>query len=438
MTQLLSSKDIFKIALPIMLSNVSTPLIGVVDTVIIGQTPDPSLIGAVAVSALIFTFVFWAFGFLRMGTTGLTAQAVGAENKDEIIASLGRSLLLASTIGVILIVLQQPIAHVAFSLLGASENVELSASEYFDIRIWSAPATLINYVILGWLIALGKSKQALLLQLTLNCSNMVLDALFVLALDYGVAGVAWGTLISEYFAAALGFSLVFRAQQTLGGRWDLSIILDRKKIRRNLTVNVDIMIRSLALILIFSWFTASGARMGDLTLAANAVLLHFMSVSAYFLDGIAVASEKFVGEAFGRRSREFFIRSCKLTTAWAVAVAATISIFLLLTGEDIVNFITVDEDVRAMAHEYVIFAALTPIIGVWCFQLDGIFIGATAADKMRNSMLLSTTLFFLTWFLLQSWGNLGLWIAFVCHFIYRALTLSFQFPSVSRSVESAA
>ena len=426
----ISQRDLFKVAIPIMIANVSTPLIGVVDTIIIGRVPDPALIGSVAIASLIFTFIYWGFGFLRMGTAGLTAQAAGANDQREIRATLARSALLAIIIGLGLITLQYPISELSFYLINGSARVELLANEYFDIRIWSAPATLTNYVLIGWLIAVGKARHALALQLLLNVSNILLDIIFVLGLNMGVKGVALGTLLSEYSAAVAGIIIVLIVQNRLPGSWSFKGVLAKKQMVRNLTVNADILIRSLALIVVFTWFTASSAAFGDTVLAANAVLLHFLTVSAFFLDGIAFATEKFIGESVGKNSRRYFSAATKLTTIWAGGIATLISIGFVIYGPNIIDFITVDDSIRETAKEYVIFAALAPLIGVWCFQLDGIFIGATATALMRNSMLISTLLFFITWKILEDLDNLGLWIALLSHFFYRTLTLYLQLPKV--------
>ena len=426
----ISQRDLFKVAIPIMIANVSTPLIGVVDTIIIGRVPDPALIGSVAIASLIFTFIYWGFGFLRMGTAGLTAQAAGANDQREIRATLARSALLAIIIGLGLITLQYPISELSFYLINGSARVELLANEYFDIRIWSAPATLTNYVLIGWLIAVGKARHALALQLLLNVSNILLDITFVLGLNMGVKGVALGTLLSEYSAAVAGIIIVLIVQNRLPGSWSFKGVLAKKQMVRNLTVNADILIRSLALIVVFTWFTASSAAFGDTVLAANAILLHFLTVSAFFLDGIAFATEKFIGESVGKNSRRYFSAAAKLTTIWAGGIAMLISIGFVIYGPNIIDFITVDDSIRETAKEYVIFAALAPLIGVWCFQLDGIFIGATATALMRNSMLISTLLFFITWKILEDLDNLGLWIALLSHFFYRTLTLYLQLPKV--------
>jgi multidrug resistance protein, MATE family len=427
-------RAVLAIAVPIMISNLSTPLLGVVDTAVIGRIPDPAYIGAVAVGALVFSFVFWAFGFLRMGTTGLTAQAFGANDTAEIGASLARALLIAVGIGTVLIALQWPIAEITFGLLEGSVRVEALAREYYDIRIWAAPATLINYALLGWFVGLGRARTALALQLVLNLSNMALDAWFVLGLDMGVKGVALGTLIAEMLAAAVGLAIAARYLRKLGQRWDFARLLAAERIVRTLAVNRDIMIRSLALIFVFAWFLAQGAKSGDGILAANAVLMHFVTVTAYFLDGFAFAAEALVGRAVGAARRPGLIAATRLTTWWAAGVALLASLLLVVLGPMIVDLLSVDPTVRALARIYLPWAALAPLAGVWCFQLDGIFIGATRTPQMRNAMLVSLAIFLAAWLALAPFGNHGLWAALYVHYLARAATLFWCFPGLVRAV----
>ena len=417
-----------------MISNLSTPLLGVVDTGVIGQIPDASLIGAVALGALVFTFVFWAFGFLRMGTTGLTAQAFGADDAEEVRASLGRALLVAGVVGVCLILVQWPIRELAFALLESSERVESFGKTYFDIRIWAAPATLANYALLGWFIGMGKARIALLLQLVLNISNMLLDVWFVLGLDMGVRGVAAGTLIAEYLAAIVGILMAARHLRVLGGRWESARLLDPIRIARTVAVNRDIMIRSLSLIFVFAWFVAQGARYGETVLAANAILMHFVSVSAYFLDGFAFAAEVLVGKAVGAANRAGLSQASRMTTWWAAGVALLTTLFLVVFGTTLIDVLTVEPGVRSMAREFLPWAMLAPLVGVWCFQLDGIFIGATRSADMRNAMLVSAAIFLVAWYALTPLGNQGLWAALYVHYVARTLTLLYYFPGLRRSV----
>ena len=431
---MITHRSVLAIAAPIMVSNLSTPLLGVVDTGVIGQIPDASLIGAVALGALVFSFVFWAFGFLRMGTTGLTAQAFGADDAHEVRASLGRALLIAAVVGVCLILAQWPIRELAFSLLDGTDRVERFARQYFDIRIYAAPATLANYALLGWFIGMGKARIALVLQLVLNISNMLLDAWFVLGLDMGVRGVAAGTVIAEYLAAAVGILIAARHLRVLGGRWEKQRLFDPLRIARTVAVNRDIMIRSLSLIFVFAWFVAQGAKYGETVLAANAILMHFVSVSAYFLDGFAFAAEALVGKAVGAANRSGLSQASRMTTWWAAGIALLATLFLTAFGTTLIDLLTVEPTVRLVAREFLPWASLAPLIGVWCFQLDGIFIGATRTPDMRNAMLLSALVFMFAWYALTPYGNHGLWAALYVHYAARALTLLFYFPGLRRSV----
>jgi MATE family multidrug resistance protein len=430
----LSHRTVLAIALPIMISNLSTPLLGVVDTAVVGQIPDASHIGAVALGALIFNFAFWAFGFLRMGTTGLTAQALGASDANEIRAALGRAVLIAVAVGAALLALQWPIRALAFSFLHGSPTVESLAREYYDIRIWAAPATLINYALLGWFIGLGRARVALALQLILNVTNMALDAWFVLGLDMGVRGVALGTLVAEILAAGAGLVIAARHVRTIGGRWDSSRLLAGDRLRRTIAVNGDIMIRSLALITAFAWFVAQGAQQGDVVLAANAVLMHFITVSAYFLDGLAFAAEALVGRAVGAANRTGLAAAARVTTRWAAGVAVLAWLCLAMAGTVLIDALTVDPATREAARTYLPWAAFAPLVGVWAFQLDGIFIGATRTAAMRNAMLLSLAIFFAAWWALTPFGNHGLWAALYVHYAARTATLLFFLPGLLRSV----
>nr|WP_249115991.1 MATE family efflux transporter [Azoarcus sp. L1K30] len=425
-------RRVLRIAFPVVLSNVSTPLIGVVDTAVVGRIADPAYIGAVALGALVFTFVFWAFGFLRMGTTGLTAQALGRGDTDELVAGLGRALSIAAAVGVALIVLQAPIRAVAFSLLEGSDKVEALARSYYDIRIWAAPATLANYALLGWFIGLGRTDIGLVLQLVLNLVNVALDAFFVLGLDLDVRGVALGTLCAEYGAAVVGLIVAVRYMRRHGARFRRPRLTLSDRLRDTLAVNRDIMIRSLALIFVFVWFMAQGARSGDVTLAANAVLMQFVSISAYFLDGLAFAAEALVGRALGARDRAAFSAAVRLTTAWAAGIALMISLVYFLAGAWVVDVLTSDPATRSAARVYLPWAALAPLAGVLAFQLDGIFIGATRSVDMRNAMLVSLAAFLLAWWALLPWGNHGLWAALYVNYLARTLSLAWFYPALAR------
>ncbi|GIT14703.1 MAG: MATE family efflux transporter [Gammaproteobacteria bacterium] len=430
----LTHRAITKIALPVMIANISTPLIGVVDTAVVGQIPDPAYIGAVAVGSLIFSFAFWAFGFLRMGTTGLTAQAFGARENDEVSASLGRALLIALAAGTALIALQWPIREIAFGLLAGSEQVEFLARGYFDIRIWAAPATLANYALLGWLIGLGRTDIGLVLQLVLNLTNIALDALFFLGFGWDVRGVAFGTVLAEWSAAGIGLMIAIRHLRRFGGLWSLERLLAVDRLRRTMSVNGDIMIRSLALIFVFVWFMAQGARQGDVILAANAVLMHLISISAFFLDGLAFAAEALVGRAVGAAHRAGLVAAARMTTLWAGAVALFLSLVIGVLGAEFIDLLTVDASARSAARTYLPWAIGMPLLGVWAFQLDGIFIGATRTVEMRNAMLISLLIFLIAWWLSLPLGNHGLWVALYINYLARIGTLYYHYPALVRSV----
>jgi multidrug resistance protein, MATE family len=430
----LTHRTVLAIAVPVMISNVSTPLIGIVDTAIVGRYPNPMYIGAVAVGSLIFTFTFWAFGFLRMGTTGLTAQALGARDNDELAAGLGRALLIAAAAGTALIVLQWPIRECAFALLGASPNVEHLARGYFDVRIWAAPATLANYALLGWFIGLGRTDIGLILQLVLNLTNAALDAGFVLGFGWGVWGVAFGTTLAEYIAAATGIVIAVRHLRRIGSHWSRERVLAPARLKRAFVVNSDIMIRSLALIAVFVWFTSQGARHGDVTLAANSILMQFIAASAFFLDGLAFAAEALVGRAVGAAQRYGLTVAARMTTLWAAGVALLLASVLALFGPPFIDALTVDPSARAAARVYLPWAAAAPLLGVWAFQLDGIFIGATRTADMRNAMLVSLAIFLGAWWLLLPFGNTGLWAAFYVHYVARTGSLLYYYPALVRSV----
>jgi len=430
----LTHREVLTIAIPVMISNVSTPLIGIVDTGVVGQIPNPAYIGAVAVGSLVFSFVFWAFGFLRMGTTGLTAQALGARDSDEMTACLGRALLVAALAGAALISLQWPIRSVAFGLLSGSEEVETLARAYFDIRVWAAPATLANYALLGWFIGLGRTDIGLVLQLVLNLSNMMLDALFVLGFGWDVRGVALGTLLAECLAAAIGLLIATRYLRGIGGRWSRERLFDSARLRRTIAVNGDIMLRSLALVSVFVWFMSEGAKQGNVILAANAVLMHFISVGAFFLDGLAFSAEALVGRALGAAQRAGLKAAAGMTTIWAAGVAVALSIVFATFGAGAIDLLTVDPAAREAARTFLPWAAGAPLLGVWAFQLDGIFIGATRTVDMRNAMLLSLAIFFAAWWALLPHGNHGLWAALYVHYVARVATLGFYYPRLLRSV----
>ena len=432
--QPLTHRAVLAVAVPIMIANASTPLLGIVDTTIIGQLGPAHLIGAVALGALILDFVLWPFAFLRMGTTGLASQSDGAGDADQVFAVLARALAIAAATGIALIALQSPLRQLAFGVLSGSEAVEGAAMRYFDIRIWSAPMALANYALLGWFIGLGRATTALVLQLLLNGTNIAANIIFVVGLGWDVDGVAAGTLIAETLAMVAGLALAGRELAGRGGRLNRPLFLEARQWRRTLGLNFDIMIRSVAVIFAFSFFTAQGAKSGDIILAANAVLMHFYAITGNMVDGFAFAAERFVGFAVGSRSRARLINAIRMTFAWAIGLSALASILLLAASGLIIDLMTINETVRATAREYAVWAAFSPLVGVVCVQLDGVFVGATRSADMRNMMLLSVVIYIAAWALLTpQFGNHGLWASLWVLLIARGVTLAMRLPALVRS-----
>lgn len=419
---------------PIVLSNLSTPLLGLVDTGIMGQLGDAKYISGVALGSLIFTFLFWAFGFLRMGTTGLVAQAFGAGDGDELRAALGRALLIAGILGALCWLLQSPLKLFSFQLIQGEADAKLLAQNYFDIRIWSAPFTLANYALIGWLLGQQRSGLALLLQVYLNGMNVGLDALFVLHWGWGVEGVALGTVLAETSAAFVGLGIALFVLRDIEGRWQGHLIIARDKVWQTLSVNRDIMIRTLLLMSAFAFFTLEGARQGNELLAANAILMQLVATSAYFLDGFAFAAEAFIGEAFGSRDRRRFDLAVRLSTFWALATSVVVSALFWFQGANFIGMMTINEDVHTLAMHYLGWAAMLPVLSVWCYQLDGIFIGAVRTVEMRNTAAVSLVLFFVSFWFLTPYGNHGLWAALALFNVGRALALGLYYPRLRRSV----
>ena len=427
---------VWRLAAPIILSNLSIPLVGAVDTAVVGHLPDPAYIGAVALGAVVFSFLYWGFGFLRMGTTGFVAQAYGAGELDEMRSSIARALLLAVLLGSVVVALQWPIGHAALWALDADPQIESLTEDYYRIRVWSAPGALLQYVVLGSLIGLQNTRAVLVLQLVLNGTNVVLDLVFVVGFGWDVKGVAAATLISECLAAGVGLWLLQRSLRPLGGRYDRTTLLDRVQLTSLLRVNGNIFIRTLCLISAFAYFTALGSSLGALTLAANAVLMHLQQFLAYGLDGFAHAAETLAGSAYGRRDRSAFRAAVRTATIWAAAVALVYTALYAIAGTGFIALLTNIESVRAEAQRYLPWLIAAPIISVWSFQLDGIFIGTTHTREMRNGMIISLIVFAAaTWSLMSLFGNHGLWAALMIFMIARALTLGWWFRRIDLALQ---
>ena len=426
-------RSVLAVAVPIMLSNVSEPLIGVVNTAVIGQLKEPYYIGAIAVGALVFSFLFWGFGFLRLSTGGLSAQALGAGDRTELVAVLIRALMIGLAAGIGLIILSPLIREAAFNLIGGSPQVRSHAETYFNYRIFAAPAALANYCVMGWFIGQSRARLAFLVQLFLNLTNMALSAFFVLGLGLTSDGVGLAALIAEWSAVILALVLAAMILRGMGAHVSWPRILDKSRFKRTLLMNGDVMIRTLCLVFAFTFFTARGARAGDVIVAANAVLLNLFEVSAYLIDGFAYASEALVGQSVGARNRERFRAAVWLTSIWAMVVGVVCSLVIWFLGPSIIDMMTLSDTVRETARVYLPWVAVSPVLGVICFQFDGIFTGAMATRDMRNMMILSLAIFLLAWWLLEApFGNHGLWAALNIFFIARGITFATRMPSLER------
>jgi MATE family multidrug resistance protein len=414
-----------------MVANLTTPLIGIVSTTAIGRLGDAAMLGGVAMASVLFDCMFWLFGFLRMSTVAFTAQSLGSGETSELRAILLRGLIVAALVGVVLIVLQIPLATILLGAMGGSEGVTHAAKTYFTIRIWSSPLALGNYVVLGWLIGQARARLALGTQVTINLINAAVTVLLVLVFDFGIAGAAIAAVIAEAAGLALGGLIAHRLSQ---GQVAVSrvMLFDRAKLMRMLAVNRDILIRTAALITAFLFFTAQGARAGDMTLAANAVLNNFLMISGFFLDGLANAAEQLCGRAYGARNKDAFAGAVKLVVMWGFGFALAVAACFLLFGPALIDIMTASVDVRRIARDYLPFVIFAPLLGVFAFAYDGVYIGATWARDMRNLMLLSLLIFLAAWFALRSFGNAGLWAAFLVHYAARGGLEALRYPALLR------
>ncbi|MCC5971557.1 MAG: MATE family efflux transporter [Pararhodobacter sp.] len=429
----LTNRRVLRIALPIILANVTVPLIGLVDTAVVGQLGQAAPIGAVGLGAVILAAVYWIFGFLRMGTTGLTAQAFGAGDTAETGAILKRGLLIAGAAGLALIAIQGPFLWGAFRLAPASDAVEDLTRSYLAIRIYGAPATIALYALTGWLIALERTRGVLVLQLVINLINVGLDLWFVLGLGWGVEGVAAASLVAEYTGLALGLWLCRSAFSGPRGR-----VFDGPKLRRMASVNGDIMLRSVLLQGSFTTFVFLAAGKGDTTLAANQILLQFLEVMAYLLDGFAFSAETLVGQAVGARRVAALRRSVRLTGVWGAGGAVVMGGGFALIGPAAIDVMTTAPEVREAARLYLPWVVAAPMVSIAGYMLDGVFIGATRTRDMVKAMMISVAIYVLALWAFQGLENHGLWAALMVLNATRGVTMALFYPRIPASLKEAA
>ncbi|MET7246310.1 MATE family efflux transporter [Methylobacterium sp. EM32] len=423
-------RRILALALPMTLANVTTPLLGLVGTAAVGRLGDASLLGALALGAVVFDYLFWTFGALRMATAGLTAQATGAGDRPEIDRTLARALAVAVTVGLVMVALQGPLGALALTLFGASPAVTTALAGYFAVRIWCAPFTLANYAILGSTLGRGRTDLGLGLQVAINAVNVALTLLFVLGLGYGVAGAALATLLAEVAGTILGL-VVLRRLGSRPWRVPLSEIAERAGLARMLAVNGDVMVRTLALITALALFTGLGARAGDVTLAANAVLQNLFLIGSFFLDGFATAAEVLCGQALGARDEGAFRGAVRLSLGWCLGFALAISGLFLAVGGPFIDAITTAPEVRALAHDFLAYAALTPLAAAAAFAFDGVYIGATWTRAMRNLMLAALAVDAALLAAMRDLGNTGLWLAMLAFLAVRGLGQAAFYPRLA-------
>lgn len=421
------------LALPLTLATITTPVLGAVDTAVVGYLDSPHYLGGVAVAALIFNTLYWLFGFLRVSTSGFTAQAAGRSSASDMNILFARPLLLAALIGSFFIVFQLPIREAAFALLQPPAQVAAQADAYFGYRIWGAPFALMQYVVIGWLVGSSKVNIALLLQLGANVLNMGLDVLFVFYIGMGAAGVGLATLIAEVSAAAAGLGYILWKTRMPFSLFRSGSLWKKEPLLHMLRVNRDLFIRTFCLLAVFAWFTSSGARFGEVTLAANAILFQIHFIMAYFFDGLSNAGSITSGRAIGRQNKPLLSKAMKIGMVWSAAVAAAATAVMLLAGPSIVGWFTSIIEVQETAGEYSIWVVWFPAAGFAGLQLYGFFIGATQTAPIRNSLIYSMIVFFIIWWAaLPVLGNHGLWLAFIMFSLSRSLILAAYVPRLLR------
>ncbi len=428
-----TTRDMWRIAAPMILSNISVPLLGMVDTGVTGHLDSPTYLGGVAIGGTIFTFLYLGMNFLRMGTTGIAAQNYGAGDYDALRVSLGQALIVSLGIALLILLLQAPLGAVSLTLLGGDAETQAHAATYFSIRVWSAPGTLANYALIGWFLGLQNARVPLYVFLTINLTNIVLDLLFVIGLGMDVDGVALASVIAEYTGLALGVTFALRELRRHPGRWIRERLTKLSAYMAFFSVNANLFVRTMALMFTFAFVTAQGARLGPAVLAANAVLMNFQNLTSLGLDGIAHAAEAMVGKAVGAKDKAELSSTVRLTLRWSLVFAAGYTLVYLVAGVWIIHLLTDLPDVRATATTYLPWLIAAPLISAWCFLYDGVYVGMTLAREMRNIMLFSTFVVFVpAWFLAQPLGNHGLWLALMLFFASRGIGMHLGYRKAMR------
>ncbi|MBU2713483.1 MATE family efflux transporter [Zooshikella harenae] len=416
--------DVWRFAWPMIIANVTTPLLGLVDAAVLGHLPSPIYLGAVAIGASVFSCIYWSMGFFRMGTTGLIAQAYGARDSRSIIRILFQSLILAILIGLLLVFFAKPLFLLSITFFQPSLSVSSEFASYYFVRIYSAPAVLINFALLGWLIGMHKARAPLYLMLLANSLNIVLDVLFVMGFGMTAKGVALATVFADYVSMSFGLYLVVRVLRERDIQLDFSGVYYKAGFFQLLSVNRHLFLRSLSLLFSFAFFTAQGARLGDTVLASNAILINFLLFIANGLDGFAHAAEALTGKAIGEKSKTLFKATVRTTGLWSAIMAMFFFIAFYMGGELIISLLTDIDEIRQEAGYYLPWLIALPLVAVWSYWMDGVFIGLARTDVMQNTTLAATLCFFLpVWYLAKPLGNHGLWLAFYAFSFARSVLM---------------
>lgn len=422
---------LWRLAAPMMLSNVSIAVLGLIDTAVIGHLANPSYLAGVAIATVLFDFLYWGVTFLRMGTTGIVAQVHGSDNAQQVGSTLRDALVIGLAIASLMLFLRAEILGFGLNLINGSAAATTHAERFFEIKIWGAPGVLATMVFIGWLIGMQNARAAMILAAVPCLLHAALDILFVVIMELGIPGAAYAALVRAYFSAALGVWLVIQelrrrsVTMTFSWRW--------LGMRRLLSLNGNIMLRTLCLIATFAFFTRQGAIQGDITLAANVILLNFQMLTALALDGFANALEALVGLSIGASDRVRFLAAVALGMFWSILFAVLFVGIYLIFGTSLIASLTDIFELRHEAGRFMVWAAISPIVSVWCFVFDGIFIGATKGREMRNSMVFAAFFVFLpAWYLLQPLANHGLWIAFLLFFAARGISMGWYYVKIDR------
>ncbi len=415
------NRDVWRIALPMILSNITVPLLGMVDTGVVGHLESEVYLAAVAIGATVFAVLYTGVNFLRMGTTGIAAQCYGAGDYTALRTSLGQAIAVALAIAGTLLIVHRPLGDFAIDLIGADPVIKDVAREYFNIRIWSAPGTLVNFALIGWFLGTQNARVPFFIFLTINVTNIVLDLVFVLGLGMKADGVALASVFAEYSGAAVGGAFVLGTLRRHPGHWLVDHLTNLREYGAFFSVNANLFVRTLALMFTMTFVTAQGARMGGTILAANALLMNLQNLTAFALDGIAHAAEALVGKAIGAKRRDALVESVRLTLRWSLWFAIALALVYVVLGPILIRVLTDLPDVRSTAMRYLPWLIASPVISVWSFLYDGVYVGATRAREMRNIMIASALVFLGTWYVTQPFGNDGLWFSYMVFLASRGI-----------------